>query len=48
MNKKVLILFVVMVSMLFGVVVYVVDIRIGVIIYKYDDNFMFVVRKVIE
>lgn len=48
MNKKVLILFVVMVSMLFGVVVYVVDICIGVIIYKYDDNFMFVVCKVIE
>lgn len=48
MNKKVFILFVVMVGLLFGVVVYVVDICIGVMIYKYDDNFMLVVCKVIE
>ena len=48
MNKKVLTLSAVMVSMLFGAAAHAADTRIGVTIYKYDDNFMSVVRKAIE
>ena len=48
MNKKVLTLSAVMASMLFGAAAHAADTRIGVTIYKYDDNFMSVVRKAIE
>ncbi|XMR45072.1 substrate-binding domain-containing protein [Escherichia coli] len=48
MNKKVLTLSAVMASMLFGAAAHAADTRIGVTIYKYDDNFMAVVRKAIE
>lgn len=48
MNKKVLTLSAVMASMLFGAAARAADTRIGVTIYKYDDNFMSVVRKAIE
>ena len=49
MNKKVLTLSAVMASMLFGAAAHAADTRIGVTIYKYDDNFMsVVVRKAIE
>ena len=34
--------------MLFGAAAHAADTRIGVTIYKYDDNFMSVVRKAIE
>ncbi|MFP1454251.1 hypothetical protein ACLB1O_05385 [Escherichia coli] len=37
-----------MASMLFGAAAHAADTRIGVTIYKYDDNFMSVVRKAIE
>ncbi len=47
MNKKVLTLSAVMSCMLFGAAAQAAD-RIGVTIYKYDDNFMSVVRKAIE
>ncbi|ALB70014.1 galactose/glucose ABC transporter substrate-binding protein MglB [Cronobacter muytjensii] len=47
MNKKVLTLSAVMSCMLFGTAAQAAD-RIGVTIYKYDDNFMSVVRKAIE
>ena len=47
MNKKVLTLSAVMASMLL-VQQRAADTRIGVTIYKYDDNFMSVVRKAIE
>ena len=47
MNKKVLTLSAVMSCMLFGAAANAAD-RIGVTIYKYDDNFMSVVRKAIE
>jgi methyl-galactoside transport system substrate-binding protein len=40
MNKKVLTLSAVMASMLFGAAAHAADTRIGVTIYKYDDNFM--------
>lgn len=48
MNKKVLTLSAVMASLLFGAHAQAADTRIGVTIYKYDDNFMSVVRKAIE
>ena len=48
MNKKVLTLSAIMASMLFGATAHAADTRIGVTIYKYDDNFMSVVRKAIE
>ena len=48
MNKKVLILSAVMSCMLTGFAAQAADTRIGVTIYKYDDNFMSVVRKAIE
>ena len=48
MNKKVLTLSAVMASMLFGAAAHAADTRIRVTIYKYDDNFMSVVRKAIE
>ncbi|XMR57355.1 substrate-binding domain-containing protein [Escherichia coli] len=48
MNKKVLTLSAVMASMLFGAAAHAADTRIGVTVYKYDDNFMAVVRKAIE
>lgn len=48
MNKKVLTLSAVMASLLFGAQAHAADTRIGVTIYKYDDNFMSVVRKAIE
>ena len=47
MNKKVLTLSAVMASMLCAAA-HAADTRIGVTIYKYDDNFMSVVRKAIE
>ncbi|ESJ52539.1 methyl-galactoside ABC transporter galactose-binding periplasmic protein MglB, partial [Salmonella enterica subsp. enterica serovar Cubana str. CFSAN001083] len=40
MNKKVLTLSAVMASLLFGAHAHAADTRIGVTIYKYDDNFM--------
>ncbi|EJP3294782.1 methyl-galactoside ABC transporter substrate-binding protein, partial [Salmonella enterica subsp. enterica serovar Infantis] len=43
MNKKVLTLSAVMASLLFGAHAQAADTRIGVTIYKYDDNFMSVV-----
>ncbi|VEB96255.1 D-galactose/ D-glucose-binding protein [Cedecea lapagei] len=50
MNKKVLTLSAVMSCMLFGAAANAANAadRIGVTIYKYDDNFMSVVRKAIE
>ena len=48
MNKKVLTLSALMASMFFGAAAHAADTRIGVTIYKYDDNFMSVVRKAIE
>ncbi|SUG19344.1 Galactose/methyl galactoside ABC transport [Salmonella enterica subsp. arizonae] len=48
MNKKALTLSAVMASLLFGANAHAADTRIGVTIYKYDDNFMSVVRKAIE
>ena len=47
MNKKVFTLATLAASMLFGAAAQA-DTRIGVTIYKYDDNFMSVVRKAIE
>ena len=48
MNKKVFTLSAVMAGLLFGAAAHAADTRIGVTIYKYDDNFMSVVRKAIE
>lgn len=50
MNKKALTLSTLMASMLFGMAAHAhaADTRIGVTIYKYDDNFMAEVRKDIE
>ena len=48
MNKKVLTLSAVMASMLFGAAAHAADTRIGVTIYKYDDNFMSVVRRLLS
>ncbi len=39
MNKKVLTCYAVMASMLFCAAAHAADTRIGVTIYKYDDNF---------
>jgi len=48
MNKKVFTLTALVASMMFGATAHAADTRIGVTIYKYDDNFMSVVRKAIE
>ena len=48
MNKKVLTLSALMASMFFGAAAHAADTRIGVTIYKYDDNFMSVVRKAVS
>lgn len=48
MNKKVFTLSALVATMLFGATAQAADTRIGVTIYKYDDNFMSVVRKDIE
>lgn len=48
MNKKVLALSAALSCVLFGANAHAADTRIGVTIYKYDDNFMSVVRKAIE
>ena len=48
MNKKVFTLSAVMAGLFFGAAAHAADTRIGVTIYKYDDNFMSVVRKAIE
>ena len=47
MNKKVFTLAAMAAAMMFGAAAHA-DTRIGVTIYKYDDNFMSVVRKAIE
>ena len=47
MNKKVFTITALVASMMFGAAANAAD-RIGVTIYKYDDNFMSVVRKAIE
>jgi len=46
--KKVFTLTTLVASMMFGATAHAADTRIGVTIYKYDDNFMSVVRKDIE
>jgi methyl-galactoside transport system substrate-binding protein len=48
MNKKVFTLATLAASMMFGAVAHADNTRIGVTIYKYDDNFMSVVRKALE
>lgn len=48
MKKKVFTLTALVASMMFGVTAHAADARIGVTIYKYDDNFMSMVRKDIE
>ncbi|KGT95765.1 sugar ABC transporter substrate-binding protein [Erwinia typographi] len=48
MNKKAFTLTALVASMMFGAAAQAADTRIGVTIYKYDDNFMSVVRKDIE
>ena len=48
MNKKVFTLSTLASSMMFGAAAHAADTRIGVTIYKYDDNFMSEVRKAIE
>ncbi|WP_315708053.1 galactose/glucose ABC transporter substrate-binding protein MglB [Brenneria uluponensis] len=48
MNKKVFTLTALVASMMFGATAHAANIRIGVTIYKYDDNFMSMVRKDIE
>jgi methyl-galactoside transport system substrate-binding protein len=48
MNKKAFTLTALVASMMFGATAHAADTRIGVTIYKYDDNFMSVVRKDIE
>ncbi|AIR68841.1 galactose/glucose ABC transporter substrate-binding protein MglB [Dickeya fangzhongdai] len=48
MNKKVFTLTALVTSMMFGAAAHAADTRIGVTIYKYDDNFMSMVRKDIE
>ena len=48
MNKKVFTLATLAASMMFGAAAHAADTKIGVTIYKYDDNFMSVVRKAIE
>ena len=44
MNKKVITLSAVMAGLLFGAAAHAADTRIGVTIYIYDDNCMYVVR----
>ncbi|NKI75481.1 galactose/glucose ABC transporter substrate-binding protein MglB [Dickeya sp. CFBP 2040] len=48
MNKKIFTLTALVASMMFGATAHAADTRIGVTIYKYDDNFMSMVRKDIE
>ncbi|TKI05808.1 galactose/glucose ABC transporter substrate-binding protein MglB [Martelella alba] len=48
MNKKALTLTAITAGLLFSVAVRAADTRIGVTIYKYDDNFMSEVRKALE
>lgn len=48
MNKKALTLTALATGLLLSVAAHAADTRIGVTIYKYDDNFMSVVRKAIE
>lgn len=48
MNKKVFTLAALAASMMFGATAHAADTRIGVTIYKYDDNFMSMVRKDLE
>lgn len=48
MNKKILALSALLSSIMFSSMAQAADDRIGVTIYKYDDNFMSVVRKAIE
>lgn len=48
MNKKVFTLTALVASMMFGATAHAADTRIGVTIYKYDDNFMSMVRKDLE
>ncbi|PKH24332.1 galactose/glucose ABC transporter substrate-binding protein MglB [Enterobacterales bacterium CwR94] len=48
MNKKVSVLTALMAGLMLGTSAQAADTRIGVTIYKYDDNFMSVVRKDIE
>ncbi|NIF20701.1 galactose/glucose ABC transporter substrate-binding protein MglB [Candidatus Pantoea multigeneris] len=48
MNKKVFTLTALVAGMMMGSVAHAADTRIGVTIYKYDDNFMSMVRKDIE
>ncbi len=45
MNKKAFTLTALVASMMFGATAHAADTRIGVTIYKYDDNFMSMVRK---
>ncbi|PIJ50591.1 methyl-galactoside ABC transporter substrate-binding protein [Erwinia sp. OLTSP20] len=48
MNKKVFTLTALVASMMLGAAAHAADTKIGVTIYKYDDNFMSMVRKDIE
>lgn len=48
MKKKVFTLTALVASMMFGAAAHAADTKIGVTIYKYDDNFMSMVRKDIE
>ena len=48
MNKKTFTLATLAASMMFGVAAQAATTNIGVTIYKYDDNFMSVVRKALE
>src|SRR5471032_592350 len=48
MNKKVFTLATLAASMMFGAAAHAADTRIGVTVYKYDDNFMSEVRKAIQ
>ncbi|GAB2943460.1 galactose/glucose ABC transporter substrate-binding protein MglB [Hafnia psychrotolerans] len=48
MNKKVFTLATLAACMMFGATAHAADTKIGVTVYKYDDNFMSVVRKAIE
>ncbi len=48
MNKKVFTLATLAACMMFGAAAHAADTKIGVTVYKYDDNFMSVVRKAIE
>ena len=48
MNKKVFTLATLAASMMFGFAAHAADTKIGVTVYKYDDNFMSEVRKAID